>query len=133
MSEGINMGRQCPWKKEELLTIYRKVENYSKALYVILKKQGDPEAEDSLASYNLFKLPIVYVFIHYHYGRFEDLGMSQSDIFAYIGLFMPDPRNFANNLLEGMREQNVFYYDNENEIAPWLIKVCEEVLYILNH
>lgn len=71
-------------EKEELLTIYRKVENYSKALYVILKKQGAPEAEVSLASYNLFKLPIVYVFIHYHYGRFEDLGMSQSDILSIM-------------------------------------------------
>ncbi len=133
MTVGINLGRQCPWEKEELLTIYRKVENYAKALYILLKKQGDSDAEEAFASYNLFKLPVVYVFIHYHYGKFEDLGMNQGDISAYLGLFMLDTKNFVDNLLEGMRGQNVFFYDRKNEIAPMLIKVCEEVRYILNH
>ncbi len=127
------MGRQCPWSKEELLKLYRKVDAYAKTLYILLCKQGDSDAGEALASYNLFKLPVVYVFIHYHYGKFEDLGMSNNDISAYIGLFMLDTRNFVENFLEGMREQNVFYYDRRNEIAPKLIEVCEEVLYIINH
>ncbi len=132
-AEGVNMGRQCPWSKEELLKLYRKVDAYAKTLYILLCKQGDSDAGEALASYNLFKLPVVYVFIHYHYGKFEDLGMSNNDISAYIGLFMLDTRNFVENFLEGMREQNVFYYDRRNEIAPKLIEVCEEVLYIINH
>lgn len=133
MKEGINMGHQCPWEKEDLFTFYHKVDSYAKALYVILNQQGDPDANEALVSYNLFKYPIVYVFIHYHYGNFEDLGMDKTDIGGYLGMFMLNPRSFVNNLLEGMREQNVFYYDRHNEIAPKLIDICEEVNYILNH
>lgn len=133
MNEGLNMGRQCPWGKEELLTTYRKVENYAKTLYVLLNQQGDPEAKEALASYNMFKFPIVYVFIHYHYGRFEDLGMNNNDILAYLGLFMVNPGGFIDNILEGMHEQKVFYYDRNNEIESKLIEICEEVRYILNH
>lgn len=133
MKEGFNMGRQCPWEKEDLFTFYYKVDSYAKALYVILNQQGDPDAKQALASYNLFKYPIVYVFIHYHYGVFQDLGMDETDIGGYIGIFMSNPKSFVNTLLEGLREQNVFYYDRPNEIAPKLIDICEEVNYILNH
>lgn len=127
------MGRQCPWEKEDLLTFYHRVDDYAKNLYVILNQQGDPDAKDALVSYNLFKYPIVYVFIHYHYGKFEDLGMDGNDIGGYLGIFMLSPRSFVDNLLEGLREQNVFYYDRHNEIAPKLIDICDEIIYILNH
>lgn len=133
MKEGINMGRQCPWEKEELLNFYHKVDSYAKTLYVTLNQQGDPDAEEALISYNIFKYPIVYIFIHYHYGKFEDLGMDENDIAGYLGIFMLNTRNFVDNLLDGLVEQNVFYYDRHNEIAPKLIDICKEINYILNH
>ncbi len=80
----------------------------------------------------MFKNPIVYIFIHYHYGKFENLGMSQNEITAYL-MFLPMVKHFTKGMMEGMMEQTVFDFDTDNEIAPALIDICKEVLYIENN
>ena len=79
----------------------------------------------------MFNYPVVYVFIHYHYGKFEDLGMKQSDIATYLTMYMMMTKDITEGILNGLRTSNVFYYDNTNRLSSLLEKVCEEVLYIL--
>lgn len=130
MAVGINMGRKCPWTKEEVVAMYNKVDTYAKMLTVrILREEGQKSAMETMAAYNMFKYPVVYLFIHYHYGVFEDLKMNNGDVSSYI-MLLPMIKNVAQNMIEGMKDQNVFYYDRENAIAPTLIKMCEEVIFI---
>lgn len=130
MNVGINMGRKSPWTKEEIVEMYNLVNNYAKALTVrVLREEGQKSAMETLAAYNMFKFPVVYLFIHYHFGDFSDLNMNDGDTTSYI-MHLPLVKEFTKGLLEGMQEQNVFYYDTDNNIAPTLIKMCEEVLFI---
>lgn len=134
MVEGINMGRKSPWTKEEYIRLYYRVNDYATFLSkTLLEQEGESSAREALAAYNMFKYPIVYLFIHYHYGKFEDLHMSNVDTMAYITMYMPNVKHFTQGILEGLRSQNVFCYDTDNSIAPLLGKMCEEVLYIENN
>ena len=134
MVEGINMGRRCPWTKDELLGFYNKLSTYAKALAVrLLQSEGQQSSMEAYGAYNMFKFPVVYVFIHYHYGKFEDLGMSSSDISTYLTMYMTMTKEFTSGILEGLQTSNVFYYDSKGELSPMLEKVCKEVIYILNH
>ena len=134
MNEGINMGRQCPWAKEELVGLYNKLNAYAKALALrLLQSEGKKSSMEAFGAYNMFKFPVVYVFIHYHYGNFENLGMSNTDISSYLTMYMTMTREFTSGILEGLQTSDVFYYDSKRELSPMLEKVCEEVIYILNH
>ena len=131
MAEGVNMGRKCPWTKENLMTLYNKVDSYCKiATLYALQHEGQSQAMETMATYNIFKYPVVYVFIHYHFGRFEDLNMNQQDITSYITMYMLNVKQFTKGMMEGMMEQTVFDFDKKNEIAPALIQICKEVLFI---
>lgn len=128
--EGVNMGRKCPWTKEEIIDMYNKVNGYCKMLTLrILATEGQGSAIETMAAYNMFKYPIVYLFIHYHYGVFEDLSMDQNDISSYM-MYVTTVKHFTQGMKDGMMEQNVFYYDKNNVIAPNLVKICDEVLLI---
>ena len=130
MTEGINMGRKCPWTKEFLKSLYDKVDSYCKmATLYALKNEGQQAAMETMASYNMFKYPVVYIFIHYHFGKFEDLGMKNSDISSYM-MFLSMVKHFSQGMMEGMMEQTIFDWDKENVIAPNLINICREVIYI---
>ena len=134
MAEGINMGRKSPWTKEEYVKLYNTVVNYAKALSVqLLREEGAKSASEALSAYNMFKYPIVYLFLHYHYGKFEDLGMDSNDTTTYIMMFAANVKYMASGILDGLKTENVFYYDYDNVISPKLREICEEVLYIENN
>lgn len=134
MAEGINMGRRCPWTKEELVSLYKNLVSYRDALTVkIAEDEGAKPSQDVFAAYNLFKFPVVYMFIHYHYGQFDALNMNGSDISTYLTLYMTMTQEVTQSILEGLQTSDVFYYDAKKELSPALEAVCEEVLYILNH
>lgn len=134
MAEGINMGRKSPWTKEEYIQLYQKVDNYALSLYQILREQeGETSAKEALIAYNMLKYPVVYLFIHYHYGKFEDLQMHNIDTRTYITMYVANVKSFTQGFLDGLRTQNVFYYDTANHIAPLLREMCKEVLFIENN
>ena len=69
------MGRKCPWSKDYIQILYKKLDAYCKlATLYALKSEGQKVAMETMAAYNMFKCPVVYIFIHYHFGKFEDLG-----------------------------------------------------------
>ena len=130
MAEGINMGRKSPWSKDYLKSLYVKIVSYCKvATLHALDTEGHESARETLAAYNMFKYPVVYVYIHYHFGKFEDLGMKDGDITSYM-MYVSMVKHFTKGMMEGMLEQTVFDFDRKNEIAPALIELCREVLYI---
>ncbi len=87
---------------------------------------------ETMASYNMFKYPIVYIFFHYHFGKFEDLGMQDTDISSYM-MYLSMVRQFTKGMIDGMQKQNVFDFDKNNEITPALLAICKEVLFIENN
>ena len=130
MAEGINMGRRSPWSKEYLKSLYAKVNYYCEvATLHAWKTEGQQVALETMAAYSMFKYPVVYIYIHYHFGMFEDLEMQGSDISSYM-LYVSMVKHFTKGMMDGMLEQTVFDFDKRNEIAPALIEVCKEVLFI---
>lgn len=88
MQEGINMGRKSPWTKEEYISIFNKVDEYvTKLSMQLLIKEGADSAAEAGVYMMINKMPIVYLFVHYHYGTFEDLNMKGSEVTAYLTLF----------------------------------------------
>ena len=132
MAEGNNMGRRSPWSKDYLKSLYTKVDSYCKiATLHALKTEGQQVAMEAMAAYNMFKYPVVYIYIHYHFGKFEDLGMKGGDISSYM-MYVSMVQHFTKGMMEGMLEQPVFDFDKKNELAPALVEICREVLYIEN-
>lgn len=130
MAEGINNGRICPWSKDYLKALYNRVNSYCKvATLYALKTEGKQAAMETMGAYNMFKYPVVYIFIHYHFGKFEDLEMQNDDISSYI-MYVSMVKQFTKGMMDGMLEQTVFDFDKENKIAPALIDICKEVLFI---
>lgn len=131
MAEGTNMGRKCPWSKDYLEKLYKKVDTYCKyvTLYT-LKTEGQQAAIETMAAYNIFKYPVVYIYIHYHFGKFEDLGMKSNDISSYMMMYGVMAKHFTQGIMDGILEQNVFGFDKNNEISPALVEVCKEVIFI---
>lgn len=130
MTEGINMGRRCPWSKEYLESLYNRVDSYCKiATLYALNSEGQQVAMETMAAYNMFKYPVVYIYIHYHFGKFEDLGMQPKDIASYM-MYVTMVKHFTQGMMDGMLEQTVFDFDKRNEIAPALVEVCKEVIFI---
>lgn len=134
MAEGINMGRKSPWTKGEYVELYQRVNDYAMFLYeTLLEQEGEASAKEALAAYNILKYPVVYLFVHYHYGKFEDLHMLNMDTMAYITIYVANVKSFTQGILDSLRSQNVFCYDVNNDIAPLLGEMCKEVLYIENY
>lgn len=130
MTEGVNMGRQCPWTKEYLKSLYNKLHIYCKALtFNTLAQQGQQAAMDTMATYTMFKFPVVYVFVHYHYGNFETLSMPQNEISSYL-MFLPMIKQVAEEMLNGLADNTVFVHDSKNELTPALRQICKEVILI---
>lgn len=133
MTEGINMGRRCPWSKDYLKSLYRIIDSYCKvATLNTLNNEGQRAAMETMSAYNMFKYPVVYIFIHYHFGRFEDLEMENSDISSYM-MYLSMVKHFTKGMMDGMLEQTVFDLDTDNKIAPALIDICREVIFIENN
>lgn len=125
------MGRKSPWTKEQYELMFNKVNFYCKMLTIrVSKEEGVEMGQETFAAYNMFQYIPLYLYIHYHYGKFENLGMNMNDISTYITMFVPNAKHFAQGMKEGMETDNVFYYDTKNEIAPILIDMCEEIIYI---
>lgn len=130
MTVGFNMGRKSPWSKNYIESLYHKVDSYCKvATLHAFKTEGQKAAMDTMAAYNMFKYPVVYIYIHYHFGNFEDLGMNSGDISSYM-MYVSLVKHLTQGMMDGMLENIVFDFDRQNEIAPALIEVCKEVLFI---
>ena len=131
MAEGINMGRQSPWKKEEYVSVYNRVSNYAKGLSIqLLKEEGTNSAADAVAAYNIYKCPAIYLFVHYHYGKFDDLGLDDAEISAYLMIFLPNVKYFARELRNAYATGQIFLDDPNNELASKLMSMCDEIIYI---
>lgn len=124
------MGRKCPWSKDYIQNLYKKLDAYCKlvTLYT-LKSEGQKVAAETMASYNMFKCPVVYIFIHYHFGKFEDLGMKETDIQSYM-MYMLMVKYITQAMIEEISTQLIFELDRKNEISPALLNVCKEVIFI---
>ncbi len=94
-----------------------------------MKHEGQQVAMETMTAYNMFKYPVVYIYIHYHFGKFENLEMKGNDISSYM-MYLSMVRHFTQGMLEGMLEQTVFDFDKKNKIAPALIEICKEVIFI---
>lgn len=130
MEIGINMGRRCPWSQEYLRQLYDRLNTYCKVLTVeALMSEDQKAAAETMASYSMFKMPVVYVFMHYHYGKFEDLGMDNKDISAYM-FYLSIVKDFTKGILEGLMEEEVFVRDKTKELSPALIEICKEVIFV---
>lgn len=129
MAEGINMGRRSPWTKEEYISLYNKVNAYGAKLAAqLLIKEGVDSAAEAKMSYSLYKCPIVYLFIHYHYGRPEDL-MGDTDTALYLTMFLPNVKYFAKEMKKAYASGQVFLNDTDSK-GNTLAKMCDEILYI---
>ena len=131
MAEGINMGRKSPWTKEEYISVYNRVSNYAKRLSAqLLREEGANSSAKAIAAYNIYKCPAIYLFVHYHYGMFDDLGMTGDEKSVYLMMFLPQVKYFARELKKAFATGQVFLNDQRNELASKLIDMCEEIIYI---
>ena len=131
MAEGINMGRKSPWTKEQYVSVYNRVNNYANRLSAqLLREEGAKSAAEAIATYNIYKCPAIYLFVHYHYGMFDDLGMSGDETSAYLMMFLPNVKYFAQELKKAFATGQVFLNDPSHDLANKLIDMCEEILYI---
>ncbi len=122
MAEGINMGRKSPWTKEEYVSVYRRISDYANRLSAqLLREEGTKSAAEAIAAYNIYKCPVVYLFVHYHYGMFKDLKMNNEEINAYLMLFMPSVKYFAKELKDAFASGQVFLNDSGDELSSKLI------------
>lgn len=131
MAEGINMGRRSPWSKEEYISAYNRVGNYAYKLFSQLWiEEGPQSAAEAIIAYNFYRCPVVYLFIHYHYGVFEDLEMNGDETMAYLMTFLPNVRRIAEELKMAFATGKVFLNDPNHELASILIDMCDEIIYI---
>ena len=131
MAEGINMGRKSPWTKEEYISVFKKVSNYAVQLSAqLLKEEGTKSAVEAIAAYNVYKCPAIYLFVHYHYGMFEDLGMNNEETTTYLMMFLPNVKYFARELKKAFLTEQVFLNDFGKELSSQLADMCEEIIYI---
>lgn len=131
MAEGINMGRMSPWTKEEYVSVYNRVSNYAKRLSAqLLIEEGAKSAAEAVAAYNIYKCPVIYLFVHYHYGMFNDLGMGGDEVSTYLMTFLPNVKYFTTELKKAFATGQVFLNDPNNELASKLMNMCEEIIYI---
>lgn len=131
MTEGINMGRISPWTKEEYTSAYKKITAYAKSLSAkLMMSEGIKSAAEAIAAYNIYKCPVVYLFVHYHYGTFESLGMTSDEIQSYLMIFLPNVKHFTKELVDAYATGQVFLNDSNEKLATTLIDMCTEIIYI---
>ena len=131
MAVGINMGRKSPWTKEEYVSVYNKVSSYANQLVAqLLREEGAKSAAEAIAAYNVYKCPAIYLFVHYHYGVFEDLRMTGEETSTYLMTFLPNVKYFARELKKAFSTGQVFLNDSGNELSSKLIDMCKEIMYI---
>lgn len=131
MAEGIKMGRKSPWTKEEYMSVYKKVSNYAMRLSLqLLKEEGTTSAAEAIAAYNIYKCPVVYLFVHYHFGKFDDLEMNEDEITAYLMMFLPNVKYFATELKKAFSSGQVFPMEISRNMDSILADMCEEIIYI---
>ena len=129
MAEGINMGRKSPWTKDEYISIYKKVDEYgSKLAAQLMIEEGVDSAAEAKIAYSLYKCPIVYLFIHYHYGKPEEL-LNDTDFSLYLMMFLPQVKYFAEEIKNAFASGQVFLNDT-NLMGSTLVKMCNEILFI---
>lgn len=129
MTEGINMGRKSPWSKEEYISVYKKANEYgAKLASRLLLSEGVDSAAEARMAYSIYKCPVVYLFVHYHYGRIEDL-MSDTETSVYLMMFLPKVKYFAKELRNAYASGQAFPNDTSN-MGSILAKMCDEILYI---
>ena len=134
MTEEIDMSRKIPWTKEEYVSVYERVGNYAARLSAqLLREEGVKSAAEAIAAYNIYKCPVIYLFVHYHYGKFEDLGMSSDETTAYLMMFLPNVKYLAGELKKAFLSGKVFLNDSDNELASKLADMCEEITFIENN
>lgn len=133
MAEGINMGRKSPWTKEEYVSVYNRVSDYANRLSAqLLIEEGANSAAEAIAAYNIYKCPAIYLFIHYNYGKFEDLRMNNEEVTGYLMMFLPEVKYFAKELKKAFATGKVFLNDYD-KLASKLSDMCEEIIYIEEH
>lgn len=131
MAEGVNMWRKSPWTKEEYISTYNKINNYAARLSVqLLREEGANSAAEAIAAYNIYKCPVIYLFVHYHYGMFKDLKMNNEDTSAYLMMFLPNVKYFAKELKKAFASGQVFPNSQDDELNSKLKNMCEEIIYI---
>lgn len=126
------MGRQCPWPKEYIIDLYEKLKAYSKSAALASLLVSKNEVNDDVVAMIMCKQPIIYLFVHYHFGKFEDLKMNQKEISRYLE-YIVLVKEITKGIKEGLMETNLFKYDKTGELREGIIKVCDEVLYIENN
>ena len=125
------MGRKSPWTKEEYMSVYKKVSNYAMRLSLqLLKEEGTTSAAEAIAAYNIYKCPVVYLFVHYHFGKFDDLEMNEDEITAYLMMFLPNVKYFATELKKAFSSGQVFPMEISRNMDSILADMCEEIIYI---
>lgn len=131
MAEGVNMGRKSPWTKEEYVSTYNKINNYAVKLSAqLLREEGAKSAAEAIAAYNIYKCPVIYLFVYYHYGMFKDLKMNNEEITAYLMMFLPNVKYFAKELKKAFATGQVFTSLMDERLDSMLIDMCEEIIYI---
>lgn len=129
MAEGINMGRKSPWTKDEYISIYKKVDEYGAKLAAqLMIEEGVDSAAEAKIAYSLYKCPIVYLFIHYQYGKPEEL-LNDTDFSLYLMMFLPQVKYFAEEIKNAFASGQVFLNDT-NLMGSTLVKMCNEILFI---
>lgn len=131
MAEGVNMGRRSPWTKEEYVSTYNKINNYAVQLSAqLLREEGAKSAAEAIAAYNIYKCPVIYLFVHYHYGMFKDLKMNNEETSAYLMMFLPNVKYFAKELKKAFATGQVFTSLMDKRLDSMLIDMCEEIIFI---
>jgi len=131
MAEGVNMGRRSPWTKEEYVSTYNKINNYAVQLSAqLLREEGAKSAAEAIAAYNIYKCPVIYLFVHYHYGMFKDLKMNNEETSAYLMMFLPNVKYFAKELKSAFATGQVFTSLMDKRLDSMLIDMCEEIIFI---
>ena len=126
------MGRKSPWSKDEYQAIYNKVANYGVKLSVqLLKEEGPETASEALAAYTLYRCPVIYLLIHYHYSKLEDFSSAEQQ--AYIMLYLTNVKYLTQEFRKAFASEKIFLNDYNGELASALEDMCNEILYIENN
>lgn len=131
MAEGINMGRKSPWTKDEYKSIFKQISNYAMRLSLqLLREEGSASASEAIAAYNIYKCPVVYLFVHYHFGMFDDLEMNGEETTAYLLMFLPNVKYFATELKKAFASGQVFPMNGSGDMDAIMADMCDEIIYI---
>jgi hypothetical protein len=131
MAEGINMGRKSPWTKDEYQSLFKQISNYAMRLSLqLLREEGSASASEAIAAYNIYKCPVVYLFVHYHFGMFDDLEMNEEETTAYLLMFLPNVKYFATELKKAFASGQVFPMNGSGDMDAIMADMCDEIIYI---